>query len=116
MWRLCGVFLGPDERSLQQGSLGVPVLGPLLSTTCTRTKVGSIFTLRYVPWGNAQVAKNGSFECQHGAMECVVNTIEAVPSTTTRTSKTAACAYPNFALDRDTVQHIIFQVFTFLMN
>lgn len=40
-------------------------------------KVGSIFTLRYVPWGNAQIAKNGSFECQHGKMECVVNTIEA---------------------------------------
>ena len=40
-------------------------------------KVGSIFTLHYIPWGNAQVAKNGSFECQHGPMECVVNTIEA---------------------------------------
>lgn len=39
-------------------------------------KIGNIFTLKYVPWGNAKLI-DGKFECQHGEMECIVNTIDA---------------------------------------
>eukprot|EP00731_Ephydatia_muelleri_P010327 Em0005g913a len=39
-------------------------------------EIPSIFTLNYVPWGNA-VIKGGSFDCQHGTMECTINTIDA---------------------------------------
>ena len=39
-------------------------------------QIPSIFTLNYVPWGNA-VIKGGSFDCQHGTMECTINTIDA---------------------------------------
>lgn len=40
-------------------------------------KVGDIFTLNYVPWGNAELKKDGSIECQHGKLECTLNTVEA---------------------------------------
>ena len=39
-------------------------------------QIGDIFTLDYVPWGNAKLV-DGKFECQHGEMECIVNTIDA---------------------------------------
>ncbi|XP_062510733.1 gamma-interferon-inducible lysosomal thiol reductase-like [Corticium candelabrum] len=40
-------------------------------------KVGEIFTLHFVPWGNALMNPDGSFDCQHGEMECAMNTVEA---------------------------------------
>ncbi|XP_015897417.1 gamma-interferon-responsive lysosomal thiol protein [Ziziphus jujuba] len=37
----------------------------------------SIVNLRMLPWGNAWLNPDGSFVCQHGADECLLNTIEA---------------------------------------
>ncbi|GAV73598.1 GILT domain-containing protein [Cephalotus follicularis] len=37
----------------------------------------SVIDLRLVPWGNALVQANGSFACQHGPNECLLNTIDA---------------------------------------
>nr|XP_011466176.1 PREDICTED: gamma-interferon-inducible lysosomal thiol reductase-like isoform X1 [Fragaria vesca subsp. vesca] len=37
----------------------------------------SVVTLRMVPWGNAWLNSDGSFACQHGTDECLLNTIEA---------------------------------------
>ncbi|KAI5325966.1 hypothetical protein L3X38_035040 [Prunus dulcis] len=37
----------------------------------------SIINLRLVPWGNAWLNSDGSFSCQHGSDECLLNTIEA---------------------------------------
>ena len=39
--------------------------------------MGDLFTLTYMPWGNAKVLSDGKFECQHGEMECVMNTVHA---------------------------------------
>ncbi|XP_064393541.1 uncharacterized protein LOC135341013 [Halichondria panicea] len=48
--------------------------GPL---TDAFEQVPDIFTLYYVPWGNARLMTDGKFECQHGKMECVMNTVMA---------------------------------------
>lgn len=40
-------------------------------------QIGDIFTLNYVPWGNAVLDKDGKIECQHGKLECTLNTVEA---------------------------------------
>ncbi|CAI8014765.1 Gamma-interferon-responsive lysosomal thiol protein [Geodia barretti] len=40
-------------------------------------EIGSIFTLNYVPWGNAILKNDGTIECQHGKLECTLNTVEA---------------------------------------
>ena len=40
-------------------------------------QVGTIFDLLYVPWGNARLLSDGSFLCQHGKMECIINTVDA---------------------------------------
>ncbi|KAK9715986.1 hypothetical protein RND81_06G203900 [Saponaria officinalis] len=37
----------------------------------------SVVDLRLVPWGNAAFDSSGSFQCQHGAGECLLNTVEA---------------------------------------
>ncbi|KAB2038750.1 hypothetical protein ERO13_D03G142000v2 [Gossypium hirsutum] len=37
----------------------------------------SIVDLRLVPWGNAKLKGNGTFDCQHGPTECLLNTVEA---------------------------------------
>ncbi|GMG98185.1 hypothetical protein Nepgr_000025 [Nepenthes gracilis] len=37
----------------------------------------SIIDLKLVPWGNAQIRGNNTFDCQHGPSECLLNTIEA---------------------------------------
>ncbi|KAK8696034.1 hypothetical protein V6N13_001173 [Hibiscus sabdariffa] len=37
----------------------------------------SIVDLRLVPWGNAKLKGNDTFECQHGPAECLLNTLEA---------------------------------------
>ncbi|XP_059427726.1 gamma-interferon-responsive lysosomal thiol protein-like [Corylus avellana] len=37
----------------------------------------SVVNLRMVPWGNAWIQSNGTFVCQHGSDECLLNTIEA---------------------------------------
>ncbi|GAB4860239.1 hypothetical protein Ancab_011719 [Ancistrocladus abbreviatus] len=37
----------------------------------------SIIDLKLVPWGNAKIRGNNSFDCQHGPSECLLNTIEA---------------------------------------
>jgi interferon gamma-inducible protein 30 len=39
-------------------------------------QVPNIFTLHYAPWGNAKLVDD-KFECQHGPMECTMNTVEA---------------------------------------
>ncbi|CAN1276967.1 Gamma-interferon-responsive lysosomal thiol protein [Linum perenne] len=36
-----------------------------------------ILNLRLIPWGNALVQPDGSFLCQHGPNECVLNTVDA---------------------------------------
>ncbi|MBA0588178.1 hypothetical protein Gorai_001291 [Gossypium raimondii] len=41
------------------------------------SRLFSIVNLRLVPWGNAVLQSNGSFLCQHGPEECLLNTIEA---------------------------------------
>jgi interferon gamma-inducible protein 30 len=40
-------------------------------------EIGSIFTFKFVPWGNARQNAFHEFVCQHGPMECTMNTIEA---------------------------------------
>ncbi|TYK10933.1 gamma-interferon-inducible lysosomal thiol reductase [Cucumis melo var. makuwa] len=37
----------------------------------------SAVNLRMIPWGNAWIQPDGSFFCQHGPDECMLNTIEA---------------------------------------
>ncbi|KAF3448050.1 hypothetical protein FNV43_RR08758 [Rhamnella rubrinervis] len=37
----------------------------------------SIVNLRLIPWGNAWINPDGSFACQHGGDECLLNTIDA---------------------------------------
>ncbi|XVF05793.1 hypothetical protein REPUB_Repub05bG0203200 [Reevesia pubescens] len=37
----------------------------------------TIVDLRLVPWGNAKLKGNGTFNCQHGPGECLLNTVEA---------------------------------------
>ncbi|KAF5750788.1 gamma interferon responsive lysosomal thiol reductase family protein [Tripterygium wilfordii] len=37
----------------------------------------SIVNLRLVPWGNAFINSDGSFACQHGPDECMLNEIDA---------------------------------------
>nr|GLL33417.1 gamma-interferon-inducible lysosomal thiol reductase [Ipomoea trifida] len=36
-----------------------------------------IVDLTLFPWGNAKLKGNNTFQCQHGAAECLLNTIEA---------------------------------------
>ncbi|KAI5392097.1 hypothetical protein KIW84_076766 [Lathyrus oleraceus] len=42
-----------------------------------QTNLISIVNLRLIPWGNAWIAPDGTFDCQHGNDECFLNTIEA---------------------------------------
>ncbi|KAK4803280.1 hypothetical protein SAY86_001483 [Trapa natans] len=37
----------------------------------------SIVDLRFIPWGNGWIQADGSFSCQHGPDECLLNTLEA---------------------------------------
>ncbi|CAL1368793.1 unnamed protein product [Linum trigynum] len=37
----------------------------------------SIVDLYLSPWGNAKIRSNGTFVCQHGEAECLLNTVEA---------------------------------------
>ncbi|KAL5077116.1 hypothetical protein RYX36_016100 [Vicia faba] len=37
----------------------------------------SIVDLKLVPWGNAKLKGNKTFDCQHGKYECLLNTVEA---------------------------------------
>lgn len=37
----------------------------------------SVVNLRMIPWGNAWITSDGTFTCQHGSDECLLNTIEA---------------------------------------
>jgi interferon gamma-inducible protein 30 len=37
----------------------------------------SVVDLHLVPWGNAKLRANNTFDCQHGPVECLLNTIEA---------------------------------------
>ncbi|XP_015950518.1 gamma-interferon-responsive lysosomal thiol protein isoform X1 [Arachis duranensis] len=52
-----------------------------------QTDLINIVNLRLVPWGNAWLAPDGTFLCQHGNDECFLNTIEAC----------AVTVYPNVA-------------------
>ncbi|CAO2840043.1 unnamed protein product [Amaranthus hypochondriacus] len=36
-----------------------------------------VVDLRFFPWGNAIINSDGSFTCQHGPTECLLNTVEA---------------------------------------
>ncbi|KAL1332502.1 hypothetical protein HN51_061295 [Arachis hypogaea] len=40
-------------------------------------ELASIVDLKLVPWGNAKLSANGTFTCQHGKYECLLNTVEA---------------------------------------
>ncbi|KAK7387268.1 hypothetical protein VNO78_27926 [Psophocarpus tetragonolobus] len=37
----------------------------------------SLVHLKLVPWGNAKLRTNATFDCQHGPYECLLNTVEA---------------------------------------
>ncbi|XP_065854045.1 gamma-interferon-responsive lysosomal thiol protein-like isoform X2 [Euphorbia lathyris] len=37
----------------------------------------SILNFTFIPWGNAFIQSDGTFLCQHGANECILNAIEA---------------------------------------
>ncbi|XP_027335785.1 gamma-interferon-responsive lysosomal thiol protein-like [Abrus precatorius] len=37
----------------------------------------TIVDLKLVPWGNAKLRTNATFDCQHGPYECLLNTVEA---------------------------------------
>lgn len=39
--------------------------------------VADITDLTVVPWGNAKAEPSGAVQCQHGANECIANTIES---------------------------------------
>ncbi|KAJ4704358.1 gamma-interferon-inducible lysosomal thiol reductase-like [Melia azedarach] len=39
--------------------------------------LNSIVNLRMIPWGNSMIKPDGTFACQHGPDECLLNTIEA---------------------------------------
>ncbi|KAL9425929.1 hypothetical protein AB3S75_032825 [Citrus x aurantiifolia] len=39
--------------------------------------LNSIVNLRMIPWGNSMMQTDGTFVCQHGPGECLLNTIEA---------------------------------------
>ncbi|KAK4744268.1 hypothetical protein SAY87_010580 [Trapa incisa] len=39
--------------------------------------LNSVVHLRLIPWGNSWIQSNGSFSCQHGPDECLLNTIQA---------------------------------------
>ncbi|GMY10536.1 gamma-interferon-responsive lysosomal thiol protein-like [Fagus crenata] len=41
------------------------------------TDLISIVDLNLVPWGNAKLRGNDTFDCQHGPSECLLNTVEA---------------------------------------
>ncbi|XP_075636230.1 gamma-interferon-responsive lysosomal thiol protein [Castanea sativa] len=41
------------------------------------TDLISIVDLKLVPWGNAKLRGNNTFDCQHGPYECLLNTVEA---------------------------------------
>ena len=51
-------------------------------------QIPTIFKLHYVPWGNAKIVDD-EFECQHGKMECIMNTVEGC----------ALHYYPNMYVD-----------------
>ncbi|CAJ1960463.1 unnamed protein product [Sphenostylis stenocarpa] len=36
-----------------------------------------VVDLKLVPWGNAKLRPNATFDCQHGPYECLLNTVEA---------------------------------------
>ncbi|XP_065837804.1 uncharacterized protein [Oscarella lobularis] len=40
-------------------------------------EIGEIFTLHFVPWGNAKIEGGKRFVCQHGEIECQMNAVEA---------------------------------------
>ncbi|MED6125840.1 hypothetical protein PIB30_072406 [Stylosanthes scabra] len=40
-------------------------------------ELASIVDLKLFPWGNAKLRANGTFTCQHGEYECLLNTVEA---------------------------------------
>lgn len=61
-----GEALCPDTSAFVTGPLNRAVM-----------EIGTIFTLKYVPWGNAKMISKEKFECQHGPMECTMNTVEA---------------------------------------
>ena len=58
-------------------SLSLFLSHSLLTHTLMHSQVGDIFALTYVPWGNARLLSDGTFQCQHGQMECLINTVEA---------------------------------------
>ncbi|XP_040992017.1 gamma-interferon-responsive lysosomal thiol protein-like [Juglans microcarpa x Juglans regia] len=41
------------------------------------TDLISVVDLNLVPWGNAKIRGNDTFDCQHGPYECLLNTVEA---------------------------------------
>ncbi|XP_003388404.1 PREDICTED: gamma-interferon-inducible lysosomal thiol reductase-like [Amphimedon queenslandica] len=58
--------LCPDCLAFSKGPMNVAI-----------DKVGSIFTLTYVPSGNAKLQSDGTLKCQHGPMECLINKVDA---------------------------------------
>ncbi|XP_065190046.1 uncharacterized protein LOC135820917 [Sycon ciliatum] len=88
MAALAFVFLSLVAAAASQGAEKVtvgfysealcPGCDQLAETTMNKAvkELSSIMTLDFVPWGNAKLVNN-RFECQHGPIECVMNTIEA---------------------------------------
>ncbi|CAA0835866.1 Thioredoxin superfamily protein, partial [Striga hermonthica] len=42
-----------------------------------QTDLINIVNLRFVPWGNSQILGNGTWVCQHGDDECLLDVVEA---------------------------------------
>lgn len=41
------------------------------------TELSSIVDIYIAPWGQTEILKNGTWDCMHGAEECLLNTVEA---------------------------------------
>ena len=50
---------------------------PQICSIITFAQIPNIFVLNYVPWGNAKLESPGVIDCQHGPMECIMNTVMA---------------------------------------
>ncbi|KAK6943193.1 Gamma interferon inducible lysosomal thiol reductase GILT [Dillenia turbinata] len=77
----CELFSSPSEK------VNLTLYYETLCPYCANFIVGKLSTifnngiiditnLRLVPWGNALMYENGSFQCQHGRDECILNIIE----------------------------------------
>ncbi|KAL8129420.1 hypothetical protein V2J09_018575 [Rumex salicifolius] len=79
---------GPSNAAAEGEKVDLTVYYETLCPYCSKfisTSLVRVFTdgllpivrLRLIPWGNAGLNPTGSFQCQHGETECMLNTVEA---------------------------------------